>query len=457
MDDRDPGPAEVDHGRRPLLGGLGPWHVGLLVSLPVLGLYLIGADRGLGYDSSVTVGAFVATDDLWTPFRHQIVFNNHPLFSFAEHLVYSAGGRSELALAVLPAACGAAGAGVLAGWLSTRTTAEAGLTAGVLLAANPVYAEVSRNVRGYTLMTLCVIVATIIVLEGTRGRRGRLLGAAYVLCMALAVGTHLYAGLALVVHGVLVLARAEISLVWTARWAGASVLGLLPYRQIAEGMLVQARGRPKVFHPAFPEQTVRMALGNEWPAVLALLPLAAVGCWRFRRSRAAWAVTAAVVLVLGGLWLVLKPVDLYPRFLIPLAAAAAAAIAFSLPSVPRVVAVACVGGALAVMVATDVTRWHDDDGIRAAAGIARQATAQGLDACVGYFYGEAFLGYGDRPRPVTQPAELAGCDVLFLGRDVGELFEPAADEYPYRRTDGLLTAYSRDRALLDAPPGTIPR
>jgi hypothetical protein len=439
------------------VGGRRAWLLGALVGLPVFALYLIGADRGLGYDSSVSVGMFIANDDLWTPFKRQAVFNNHPLFSFAEHLVYSAGGRSELALVVLPAACGALGAAILAGWLSLRTSAGASAVAGVLLAANPAYADLSRSVRGYSLMTLAIIVGTILVLELRGGRRSWLLSTAYVACMAVGIGTHLYAALALVVHAVLVLARAELSTAWIARWGLASVLGLLPYRFIAEPMLDAARSRPDVFRPKFPEQTLRMVLGPEPLAILALLPLVLIGCWRFRRSRAAWAVAGTVLLALALLWLVVKPFDLYPRFLLPVVAAAVAAVAYALTSVPRPVAGVCLGVALAVTGVTNARHWTADSGFRAAAGIAHTAGAHGGVPCVGYFYGEAFLGYGIRPTAVSQPAQLSQCSVLFLAKGFGNLFDAAAEEFPHTRTQGRLIVYAREPALLDAPPATIPR
>src|SRR5438445_10156212 len=103
--------------------------VGVAAGAVTFGVYLVGSGRSYDYDSSETVGSFIATRSLLDPFRRQLQFNNHPLFSFLEHLVYSAGGKNEAALRVVPAADGAATVG--------------------LLAANPTYAELSRSVRGY--------------------------------------------------------------------------------------------------------------------------------------------------------------------------------------------------------------------------------------------------------------------------------------------------------------------
>jgi hypothetical protein len=68
----------------------------------VFAAYMVAAGRSYDYDSSETVGAFVATPSLLDPLRRQIAFNNHPLFSLLEHMVYSAGGTSEATLRVLP-------------------------------------------------------------------------------------------------------------------------------------------------------------------------------------------------------------------------------------------------------------------------------------------------------------------------------------------------------------------
>jgi len=119
--------------------------------------YLVGAGRSYGYDESVTVGAFVSTPSLLDPFRRQIVFNNHPLFSFLEHLVWSAGGRSESWLRVLPALSGAATVGLCARWLARRHGVAAAVCGATVLAANPLFAEASRTVRGYSLVALCAV------------------------------------------------------------------------------------------------------------------------------------------------------------------------------------------------------------------------------------------------------------------------------------------------------------
>ena len=62
---------------------------------------------------------------------------------------------------VLPVVCAAATVGILTGWSAKRWGTAAALVAGSVLAANPLFALVSRNVRGYSLMVLGCTVAKI--------------------------------------------------------------------------------------------------------------------------------------------------------------------------------------------------------------------------------------------------------------------------------------------------------
>jgi hypothetical protein len=80
---------------------------GATAAAATFSFYMVGAERSYDYGSSESVGAFIATRSLLDPFRRQFQFNNHPLFSFLEHLVFSAGGVSETALRALPEAAAA--------------------------------------------------------------------------------------------------------------------------------------------------------------------------------------------------------------------------------------------------------------------------------------------------------------------------------------------------------------
>ena len=94
-----------------------PRHAALLgigAGLATAAAYLIGSGRALDYDGSVTVANFVRTPSLLDPFRRQVVFNNHPAFSFIEHIVYSVTGSTNgWVLRLVPIGAAAACVGLL--------------------------------------------------------------------------------------------------------------------------------------------------------------------------------------------------------------------------------------------------------------------------------------------------------------------------------------------------------
>src|SRR5215210_1781884 len=92
-----------------------------IVGAAVAGFYAIGAGRAFNLDAAATVANFVATPSLLDPFTEQIVYNNHVLFSFADHLVYSATGSSDEALLrAVPVIAAGLALGLLARELARR-------------------------------------------------------------------------------------------------------------------------------------------------------------------------------------------------------------------------------------------------------------------------------------------------------------------------------------------------
>src|SRR5258708_5431506 len=128
-------------------------------------LYVRGAARARAYDGSTTTGLFVKHGPTRGVFRSVYAFNNQPYFSFVEHIVWSSGGRSEAWLRLAPVLAAAAVVGILAAWSTARWGVAAGITAGASLAANPMFAMVSRSVLGYSLMVLACTVATLIFVD----------------------------------------------------------------------------------------------------------------------------------------------------------------------------------------------------------------------------------------------------------------------------------------------------
>ena len=151
--------------------------IGIAVGSLTAGVYLIGSGRAFDYDSAATVETFIRTGSLTDPFRRQVAFNNHPFFSFLEHVIYTlTGSASEWAMRPLPILFAAATVGLLVGTLAARRSLWIGLAAGVLLALNPLFIAETRAVRGYSLLCLCAVASSLLLdrLERTRPGQARL-------------------------------------------------------------------------------------------------------------------------------------------------------------------------------------------------------------------------------------------------------------------------------------------
>lgn len=121
---------------------------GLASAAGALGFYLMGADRALGYDAAVTVRNFVLTPSPFDAFRRQVVFNNHPFFSFVEHVTVDlTGSADEVTLRVPPALFAGAVVGLVVWAIARRRSLRAGLVAGAVLAANPTFVGAARLFR----------------------------------------------------------------------------------------------------------------------------------------------------------------------------------------------------------------------------------------------------------------------------------------------------------------------
>jgi uncharacterized membrane protein len=371
-------------------------------------VYFLGAGRSFGYDASTTVGNFIATPSLLDPFRREQGLNNHPLFSFLDHIVYSLGGHSEVALRVLPIICGAASVGLVGWWCTRRLGVLAGLSAAVLLGANPMFATFSRDARGYSLLVLCIVLATL-ALEQLVIKPSKRASAVYVVALAIGMGTHMYAVLVVVIHVVIVADRRELSRAWLIRWVTASLLAFLAYVGLLAKIWAGRGGR--VFHAHFPIDLAQGLLGSHLPGILAataLMLLAVAAAWPLRRT--ASAVLVLLTVMIGGLWLVVHPFYLYPRFfmwLVPLVAViGASAVARWRPALLLVVAF------LASTIGYEAASWTTDPiPARAAGQILRSAEARGLGACSLSFVGESLAAYVHTPREVDRASQLAGCAV----------------------------------------------
>jgi hypothetical protein len=309
--------------------------------------YMVGGGRAYGYDAAVTMENFV-TRSTGEVFTRQAAFNNHPLLSLVEHVVWSVtGSADEATMRLAPALFAAAAVGLLTWRVATHWGLTAGVVGGAVLAAHPMLTS-ERDVRGYTLAVLTVVAIGVAVFDARSP-------ALFAVALAIGVGTHFYvavAGACLV--GVL-WRRGELTRVWRLSAAFGFVAGFACYA----GMVDQVgRNRGvRVFRPRFPVDAAWEALGGNVVAVVALLALIVVAA-RPRPSSTAVFVSAGLALGVVGPWL-LAPTDLYPRFIFFAAPAVAVAASAGVRRQPRVAVLGVV--AAAAMLVPSLGRWTRDD------------------------------------------------------------------------------------------------
>jgi hypothetical protein len=390
---------------------------------------MVGAGRAYDYDSSESVGSFIATRSLLDPFRRQLQFNNHPFFSFLEHLVYSAGGSSETAMRVLPTAAAAATVGLVVGWIVGRWGWLAGLAGGLLLAANPTFASLGRSVRGYSLLTLALVCATVLLERLLVERRGGE-GIAYTTALAIAIATHLYALCVLLGHVLVVVVRREADRRWLLRWVAAVVVGGLAYSGMAGRMVAAARSEQHRFQSAFPLHVGAAVLGSTPAAIAVVACLTCLGLLRARRS--ALAALAVVVAVLGVDWAVVAPTDLYPRFLVWLIPVAAVAAAAAIRRSAWLLGPAVV--AAVAMVAVDIPNWTVQP-LPGPAAAELLGDARQLDAttCALPDVRGLLMAYTAPPAEVKDPRSLARCTLAIASPVAARALRAAARRsFPHR-------------------------
>lgn len=378
--------------------------------------YLPGLWRSLDYDSAETVGLFIRPGPPWAAFRDQLVFNNHPMFSFLEQLVRVTTGRADAAtLRVLPIVFGALAVGVLTWFAGRRHGVVAGVMAGAVLASNPTFVDVSRSVRGYSLLTLCAIVATVLAAEDRTSRPGRI-DIAYIVVAGIGLATHLFMIPVIVAHMAAVVVRRRLDRHWRTRFVGALLVGATAYAGMAVTMVQAAGAHSRVLQPDLPGRVATMATGGRWASAL-LIPLVVVGGLRvLHGSRGARGAAIALVAVLVGLWAVMASSALDERFFVWL-----------VPGVAYLVAVAvaryragylfALGSVVLALVTLIPGYTSDPTAYRQASEMLRKAAAQGQRGCVVGVGAVAMAGYLDMAKDfgaVTDPAGLNRCDLVVV-------------------------------------------
>jgi alkylhydroperoxidase family enzyme len=422
---------------------------GSLAAAATAAPYATRIHRGLSYDSAATVGYFIRTPSLLDPFRRQVVFNNHPLFSFAEHVVYTlSGSHTEATLRTLPILFASLAVGLLVWAASRRFGLVGGLVAGVVFAGNTMVASESREVRGYSLLLLFVIASTLLVgrlLDEDRAPSA-LAWTGYVVAITGGLVTHLYMAPVLVLQATYVICRRPALRPWLRAWTISFIVTAAAYVSIVPQMLSTSRGHH--FYPTFPLDLAKAVGGGTWPAaavVLGLVAFSVYSLWahpgregRWHRPgpgrlRAGTAVAGAGAVILLFVWLILRPFDLYSRFfiwMVPgiawLAGAACERVKLAVPLVIALVVVA---------VAPVIPGPRADPlALRAAVAIIQRTQAAGGKACVLGLSAEPLQGYLASFPSVLDAPQVADCTVAISLTDMTQpsLIAAAEHDFPHQ-------------------------
>lgn len=401
-----------------------------------------------GYDSAVTFANFIATPSFVDAFAvhtqqptiplAQIAGNDHVLVSLVSHLIYTlSGSRSEVLYRLVPALAAGGTVGVSAWALATRFGLLAGASAGLFIAADPMFVDNSRDLRGYSLAALCTVLATVLFFmpEKLRRRRWLLL---YGALLGLAIAAHAYAGLVLVAHVLWVLSKRS----WPdfrhliPAWAVASVIAVGANGYILWVDATQHGFLPKLFDPTFPRDVVLYVLGAQSLFAIGFwLSTAGLGLFVVRRERLVWISVALLVLTVLLLWLVIQPFYLYPRFFIFVIPGCAYLVAAAVKRWKVLAPVVLLGAVAAAML--EAPGYTDDPlALRQAAAIVRADSAQGKRVCLIHSDEQVLGAYAASGFTVVSSADqLAGCDVVLVV-SWGVLIpirDQAAKEFPSAR------------------------
>lgn len=224
------------------------------------GGYVVGARRAFGYDAAVTMYNFVtgSTGDVFT---RQVVYNNHPLFSFVEHLVWVVtGSADESIMRIAPALFAAAAAGILTWRVAGHWGVVSGLAGGLVLATHPLLTS-ERDVRGYTLAVLAIVVMGVAVLDVKSP-------ALFAVSLAVGIGTHIYVAVAGVALVAVLWQQKELIRVWRLTAGFGVVAGLACYVGLADQM--GRSNEVRLFRPSFPLHAGWELLGGNALAAIAL-------------------------------------------------------------------------------------------------------------------------------------------------------------------------------------------
>lgn len=383
----------------------------LLISIAALLAYLPGLDRPYSWDESITVHRFVATPSILDALRRQVEYNNHPLLSLVDHMLYTLTGSSgEALMRFVPLLAVVTAIGLCTHECTRRLGALPGLCCGLLIAVNPVVVDAARTARGYGLVMLCAVGATMVAMRLVEGSTSRTAGALYVVACALGVASQLYMLFVIAIHVAFVLTSRRCSPLWIARWVLGLTLGGMMYVGLAAEMFhSQVAGE---FRPGFVSELGEALLGSGIAALVVLPVIAAGIALGARGPGMVAAIGAGAVLVLGDI-VVLHPAYLYPRFFVWAVPGVATLCALAVRRAPSLAILVMASAAVAVSAMIPRTTLGDVASRTAAATVVA-AHERGDLVCVD---NAAPLEAYDAAAIATVPRtlrELAACDTVVL-------------------------------------------
>lgn len=411
---------------------------------------MIGSNRSFGYDAAATFANFVATPSVWDAFAIrsviptipvvQVATNDHVLLSLLSHVIFSlSGSRNEVVYRVIPAFAAAAAVGISTSVLSRRFGLLAGICAGLFIATDPLFADNSRDLRGYSLAALGSVLGTLLLpTEGEVPAKRRVGAVTYAAVMALAIAAQLFAGIVLICHAAYVLtrrSRAEFTSLLPA-WVTAGVIGVAAYVPIYYGQYT-GHGMPgSFFYPTFPRDLIFILVGAPFPLTMGLwVASAALGLWTLRSIPWLWTTIAVIGAVMLVFWLVLKPAYFYPRFFMFLVPGVAYLLASAIQRWWVLAPVVLLGAGFVAY--GQVPTWSEDPlALPQAAAAVERIHNSGGRACVIHSDEQILTAYTSDFTVVTRSDQLARCDAVIVvswGVDLA-LRDEAAQEFPQLTT-----------------------
>ncbi len=403
--------------------------------------------RSFDFDEAVAVRRVISRGSPSFALTEVVEFNNHLLFSAWQSAWWGWGGEGETRQRVFPVLYGALAVALLAGWLTRRRGAWAGIAGGLVMLANPMFVTQSRAVRGYSLSVLGATIAVVCALEYVRhadepGRRRTLLLAGHALGIVIAMGTHGFAGVALGPVGLatlVLLGRFDRRLILS--WLAAAGGLVLVYVWTFADLLDKADERGNRYLSFFGELVVQELLGRETATVVILGGLVAFGVLTVvvgddtNRRRAGGAVLLVGVLVVAQgwyAWQIAQPFDLYPRFFLTVLPLIAVAVAIAVARHPQllvlvVLATFVVSGEVRAARDAELPLRDAGEVVVAAAGLGWEVCAVGAGPIELYTAGRPITEIGVPDDPAT--VDFGDCGVFLRVGTWGRPLEPAAAEH----------------------------